>query len=170
MFCKTETGGNVVSWESAQLNIIKLKTYLINREETCPWAHNVPHIMAFKTILNLDDSIREYLLKPLKNKLVCPLRGIPSSQISPFIILLERLNSEYLTTSLLLRFCQKLEGNLAVAVTKSTFILMNPTFAEVCGGESERRRGSGGMSPRESSSPGPTQWRRQTTMLPNESC
>ena len=34
-----------------------------------------------------------------------------------------------------LRFCQKLEGNLTVAVTKATFILMNQTFAEVCGGE-----------------------------------
>ena len=35
-----------------------------------------------------------------------------------------------------LRFCQKLKGNLAVAATEATFILMNQTFAEVCEGES----------------------------------
>ena len=34
-----------------------------------------------------------------------------------------------------LRFCQKLEGNLAVAVDKATCILMKQTFAEVCEGE-----------------------------------
>ena len=35
-----------------------------------------------------------------------------------------------------LRFCQKLEGNLAVAVTKATFTLMKETFSDVCEGES----------------------------------
>ena len=34
-----------------------------------------------------------------------------------------------------LRFCQKLNGNLAVAASEATFILMNQTFAEVCGEE-----------------------------------
>ena len=56
MFCKTETGGNVVSWQSAELNITGLNTDLINREETCPEA--VSHLMAFNTNLDFFDSIR----------------------------------------------------------------------------------------------------------------
>ena len=63
MFCKTETGGNVVSWESAQLNITGLDTDLINREETCPGPQSITHIMAFNTKLNFHDSIREVLIK-----------------------------------------------------------------------------------------------------------
>ena len=34
-----------------------------------------------------------------------------------------------------LRFCQKLDGNLAVAVDVATFTLMNQTFSDVCEGE-----------------------------------
>ena len=63
MFCKTETGGNVVSWESAQLNITGLNTDLINREETCPGPQNITHFMAFYTKLNFHDSIREVFIK-----------------------------------------------------------------------------------------------------------
>ena len=63
MFCKTETGGNVVSWESAQLNITGLNTDLVNREETCPGPQNITHLMAFNTKLNFQDSIREAFIK-----------------------------------------------------------------------------------------------------------
>ena len=63
MFCKTETGGNVVSWESAQLNITGLNTDFLNREETCPGAQNITRIMAFNTKLNLLDSIREAFIR-----------------------------------------------------------------------------------------------------------
>ena len=59
MFCKTETGGNVVSWESAQLNITGLNTGLVNREETCPGPQNNTQLMAFNIKLNFQDSIRE---------------------------------------------------------------------------------------------------------------
>ena len=59
MFCKTETGGNVVSWESAQLNITGLDSDLINREETCPGHQNITHFLAFNTKFNFHDSIRE---------------------------------------------------------------------------------------------------------------
>ena len=62
MFCKTETGGNVVSWESAQLNITGLNTDLINREETCPGHQNITNIMAFSTMLNFYESIREVFI------------------------------------------------------------------------------------------------------------
>ena len=62
MFCKTETGGNVVSWESAQLNITGLNTDLVNREETCPGPQNITHLMAFNTKLNFHDSIRELFI------------------------------------------------------------------------------------------------------------
>ena len=63
MFCKTESGGNVVSWESAQLNITGLNTDLINREETCPGPQNITHFMAFNIKLNFHDSLREVLIK-----------------------------------------------------------------------------------------------------------
>ena len=63
MFCKTETGGNVVSWESAQLNITGLNTDLINREEPCPGPQNITLITAFNTMLNFHDSIREVFIK-----------------------------------------------------------------------------------------------------------
>ena len=68
MFCIAETGGNVVSWESAQLNITGLNTDLINREETCPGPQNITHFMAFNTKLNFQDSIREVFIigKPPK--------------------------------------------------------------------------------------------------------
>ena len=59
MFCKTETGGNVVSWESAQLNITGLNTGLVNKEETCPGPQNITQLMAFNIKLNFQDSIRE---------------------------------------------------------------------------------------------------------------
>ena len=58
MFCKTETGGNVVSWESAQLNITGLNTDLVNREETCPGPQNITKIMAFNTKTDFLDSNR----------------------------------------------------------------------------------------------------------------
>ena len=62
MFCKTETGGgNVISWQSAQLNITGLDTDLIDREETCPGSDDITHLMAFNTKLNFQDSIREVL-------------------------------------------------------------------------------------------------------------
>ena len=63
MFCKTETGGNVVSWESAQLNITGLNTDLVNREETCPGPQNITKLMAFNTNLNFEDSIREAFIR-----------------------------------------------------------------------------------------------------------
>ena len=57
MFCKTEAGaGNLVSWQSAHLNITGLFTDLIEREETCPAAQIIPQIMAFNTKLNFYDS------------------------------------------------------------------------------------------------------------------
>ena len=59
MFCRTETGGNVVTWQSAQLNITGLNTDLIDREETCPRQQDSTHFMAFNTKLNFQDSIRE---------------------------------------------------------------------------------------------------------------
>ena len=63
MFCKTGTdGGNVISWETAQLNITGLNTELINREETCPGPDDLTHIMAFNTKLNFHDSIREGII------------------------------------------------------------------------------------------------------------
>ena len=62
MFCKTETGGNVVSWHSAQLNITGLNTELINRSETCPGPDDLTHIMAFNTKLDFQDSIREGII------------------------------------------------------------------------------------------------------------
>ena len=59
MFCKTETGGNVVSWESAQLNITGLNTDLISREETCPGPQNIRHFMiVFTRQLNFFDSVK----------------------------------------------------------------------------------------------------------------
>ena len=63
MFCKTETGGNVVSWESAQLNITGLNTDLVNREETCPGPQNIIKLMAFNANLNFQDSIREAFIR-----------------------------------------------------------------------------------------------------------
>ena len=63
MFCQTETGGNVVSWGSAQLNITGLNTGLVNREETCPGPQNITHLMAFNTKLNFHDSIREAFIR-----------------------------------------------------------------------------------------------------------
>ena len=61
MFCKTETGGNVVSWESAEHNITGLNTGLntglINREETCPRTLNTTHLVVFNKKLNFFDSI-----------------------------------------------------------------------------------------------------------------
>ena len=63
MFCRTETGGNVVSWQSAQLNITGLNTDLINREETCPGHQDITHFMAFNTKLDFHDSIREVFIK-----------------------------------------------------------------------------------------------------------
>ena len=63
MFCRTETGGNVVSWQSAQLNITGLDTDLIDREETCPGHQDITHFMAFNTKLDFHDSIREVFIK-----------------------------------------------------------------------------------------------------------
>ena len=63
MFCRTETGGNVVSWQSALLNINQLNTDLIDREETCPGSDDITHLMAFNTKLNFQDSIREVFIK-----------------------------------------------------------------------------------------------------------
>ena len=58
MFCKTETGGNVVSWGSAQLNITGLNTGLVTREETCLGSQNFTHfMMTFKTKLGFSDSL-----------------------------------------------------------------------------------------------------------------
>ena len=62
MFCKTEAGGNVISWETAQLSITGLNTELINREEACPGPDDLTHIMAFNTKLNFHDSIREGII------------------------------------------------------------------------------------------------------------
>ena len=87
MFCKTETGGNVVSWESAQLNITGLNTDFVNREETCPGSQNITHLVAFSKKMDFFDSHR---------------------------------------------FCQKLEGHIAVAVDKETSDLMNQTFVDIC--------------------------------------
>ena len=87
MFCKTETGGNVVSWESAQLNLIELKTDLITREETCPVPENRTHLMAFNTRKSFSDSVR---------------------------------------------FCQQLDGQIAVVTDEETFLRMWRAFAEVC--------------------------------------
>ena len=87
MFCKTETGGNVVSWESAQLNITGLNTDFVNREETCPGSQNITHLVAFSKKMDFFDSHR---------------------------------------------FCQKLEGHIAVAVDKKTSDLMNQTFVDIC--------------------------------------
>ena len=59
IFCKTETsGGNVVSWESAQLNITGLDTEEISREETFPGLENATNLMAFETNLHFLDSSR----------------------------------------------------------------------------------------------------------------
>ena len=58
MFCKTETGGNVVSWGSAQLNITGLNTGLINREETCPGPQNITHLITIYISLNFSDSLK----------------------------------------------------------------------------------------------------------------
>ena len=59
MFCKTETGGNVVSWKSAQLNITGLNTHLINREETCPGPKNITKLIAFNnSFFNFFDSVK----------------------------------------------------------------------------------------------------------------
>ena len=87
MFCKTETGGNVVSWESAQLNITGLNTDFVNREETCPGSQTITHLVAFSKKMDFFDSHR---------------------------------------------FCQKLEGHIAVAVDKETSDLMNQTFVDIC--------------------------------------
>ena len=59
MFCKTETGGNVISWETAQLNVLQLKTDLIDREKTCPslGSQHRTHLLAFNTKIGLDDSV-----------------------------------------------------------------------------------------------------------------
>ena len=81
MFCKTETGGNVVSWESAQLNITGLNTDLVNREETCLGSQKITHFMAFNTKLNFQDSIREVFIKTW----TCPLTEMSSSCINQFI-------------------------------------------------------------------------------------
>ena len=59
MFCKTETEGNVVSWESAQLKITGLNTELVNREETCPGPQNITNIIALNHVqLNFSDSVK----------------------------------------------------------------------------------------------------------------
>ena len=59
MFCRTETGGNVVSWQSAQLNITGLDTDLMDREETCPGPQNITHVMmVFTRQLNFFDSVK----------------------------------------------------------------------------------------------------------------
>ena len=56
MFCKTDTEGNVVSWESAQLNITGLNTDLVTREETCPGPQT--NFLAFSTKINFFDSYK----------------------------------------------------------------------------------------------------------------
>ena len=50
----------MVSWESAQLNIIELNTDLINREETCPRPPGLykTQFMAFNMKKSFDDSVK----------------------------------------------------------------------------------------------------------------
>ena len=76
MFCETETGGNVVSWGSAQLNITGLNTDLVNREQTCPGHQNITHFMAFNTTLNFHDSIREAFIRKTSINEWTLMRGI----------------------------------------------------------------------------------------------
>ena len=58
MFCIAETGGNVVSWESAQLNITGLNTHFVKREETCPLPQNITHNIVFNQNFNFFESVK----------------------------------------------------------------------------------------------------------------